>query len=402
MGQTYTYRASNGVSYYRVFTKIKKGNAEEYVWEDGFVKTSSVIPQPINVQEYVYYRRKLISLIKGKCVVFNDEDTDSSAEEKSNIEKEKWKEVQSKQIHATFSFVPDNQKSVDQFKAITTHYLNVIELVKESMSFLIIKEALWNDLTERLLNMAVSLLSYPWEQLDDPFKISDAWINKNMKETYMNVYEKVFGFKGNKSWDAFVTQLSVYCPRNTDYHIEVNTKTPIGVFGKYGKKNQIHVEVFSEKELIGNNEKDDEFEYKQINIQNNEKCFNKKEIVKLFSDAKIFDQIYFSFLKENYIRPVELGSFYKEKQGVLRHIIINKFNTLEEKDEQWFKSLYTNAIGFFESNEDNKEVLYRTNPEAFLSDKVKKELGFKNDEKSWFYHPAQLVVWLNEQQKKMT
>lgn len=401
---TYVYRGRDGKDYYRIFTRIKQENDEEYTWKDGYVRTDKIIPQSINVQEYVYYRRKLASLMQGKIVVFNDEDTDTSAVEDSSVKKASWRTLLDEQVRATFSSAKTKNNIATQCTEISTYYLEVLNSVPSAASGQMIKERIWLSFTERLMCMTGSLLSYPWGQVDDPFKITDNWLKNNIKslyKTYKTIYEHVYNSDAAESWDAFLTQLSIYCPRNTDYHLEVTGKTPVGKFGKYKDKNEIHCQVFSEEEIIGNDEQDGELNYKHIVFDSAEKVFNKKETVKLFKDAEIFDETFFHRIDKDYINSEEFCKFYKEKQDIVRHLVVKKSNFLMEKDENWFQKISDKALGYYERDKDNEEKLYKENPEAFLNDRVLNDIGLQKNEEVWLYHPAQFSVWLNKKQSEL-
>ena len=398
---TYIYRGKDGKNYYRIFTRIKKESDEEYSWLDGYVETHKIIPQPINVKEYVYYRRKLASLIQGKIVVFNDEDTDTSAVENSSLQKASWRTLLDEQVRSTFTCVTTEKNIKKQCTEIQEYYLDILNSVGKAPAGQTAKQAVWDSFTGKLMYMICALLSYPWNQVDSPFKISDIWLKTNIRELYFTLYKNVYNADAAESWDALLTQLSIYCPRNTDYHLEVTSKTPVGTFGKYNDKNEIHCEIFSEKELIGNNEQDGEISYKQIVFDSEEKVFNKKDTVKLFKDAGIFDETFFSRIDKDYISSGELCNFYREKQDVLRHLVIKKFNFLIEKEENWFQKIAQKALGYYERNKDNEEKLYRDNPEAFFNDRVIEDIGFQKSEEVWLYHPAQFPEWLNKKQGQL-
>ena len=398
---TYIYRGKDGKNYYRIFTRIKKESDEEYSWLDGYVETHKIIPQPINVKEYIYYRRKLASLIQGKIVVFNDEDTDTSAVENSSLQKASWRTLLDEQVRSTFACVTTEKNISKQCTEIQEYYLDILNSVGKAPAGQTAKQAVWDSFTGKLMYMICALLSYPWNQVDSPFKISDNWLKTNIRVLYFTLYKNVYNADAAESWDALLTQLSIYCPRNTDYHLEVTSKTPVGTFGKYNDKNEIHCEIFSEKELIGNNEQDGEISYKQIVFDSEEKVFNKKDTVKLFKDAGIFDETFFSRIDKDYISSGELCNFYREKQDVLRHLVIKKFNFLIEKEENWFQKIAQKALGYYERNKDNEEKLYRDNPEAFFNDRVIEDIGFQKSEEVWLYHPAQFPEWLNKKQGQL-
>jgi hypothetical protein len=399
--ETYTYRAQGGM-WYRIFTKVNCSKDGSYEWEDGFVKSGHVLPQVLNIKEFVYYRRKLASLIKGETVVFNDEDTDSSAFEKAPVLKEKWKSVMNRQLKAVFPFISDGSTSRAAFDAAEKHYEEELSAVKETVGTYAVRTAVWNDFVARLTNLSSVLLGYPWGQVDEPFKMSDSWV-KQMKDTWIKLYGKCFSGTGSAdSWKTFEAQLSAYCPRNVDYHIEMNACTPAGTFGRYLGTEQVHIELFSDEPLIPDGEPDGADRWKQIKGKDSGKYFDKRTTAKLFIDAKIFCAPYFKHTDAEVIRLAELGKFYAEKQSAIRHVLVNHVNRLLVKDEAWFRKMMKGCVGFYECNENNEKLLYKENEESFLTPVVKKELGIqiKNDA-SWFYHPVQFVLWLNECQKRV-
>jgi hypothetical protein len=400
--ETYTYHTPAG-TWYRIFTKVKRAGDEEYEWEDGFVKAADIIPQALNIKEYVYYRRKLVSLLKGETVVFNDEDTDSSAVEKAPVRKERWQSILDKQIRLTFPFVTAGSTSQVAFTAVKNHYEDELISIKGTAGEQKLKEAVWNDIVARLTSLSSALLGYPWQQVDEPFKMKDGWVTQ-MKDVWGYLYKKMFPEKdGEAGWKIFESEISTYCPRNVDYHIEMNTITPAGTFGRYKGTEQIHVELFSDEPLIKDREVDRSDSWRQIKEKDSSKYFDKKTTVKLFSDAGIFDSSYFSYIANDLIRPFELGKFYSEKQNVVRHILVNHINGYVKKDEAWFKKMMKQIVGFLESNESNEKKLYKDNETSFLDDNVKKELGIKiKNDSSWFYHPVQFVLWLNTRQKNIS
>lgn len=65
---------------------------------------------------------------------------------------------------------------------------------------------------------------------------------------------------------------------NTDFYIEMNSKTPLGKFGKVGNGYKIHFDIFSNKNFIKNNNQ------LLFDVADYEKFYNKKDSVKLLQE----------------------------------------------------------------------------------------------------------------------
>lgn len=429
---TYTRKTGN-TEWLRIFTKVKKEAGDsydgEYSWKDGYIEydRSKIYVQTINVREYRYYRQKIKKIADGETVTFTEKETDIK------IKPLTWQEVLREKMISIFPIQMTDGTVTGQsvmFEAVQQYYtgrFNKANTLQPGSFFL--RDLIWNDFENRCIALAADLLTYPEEQVNDPFITKKKCFTVYMKNTYKALYDVKNGKdtkspfqmfpagkknaaainaeenekKKEKCWTDLYNQFSIYKHKNTDYYIEADTNSAVGCFGKYDRQYQVHVEIFSDSDIIGTAQSSTGTYYKIVQ-QDKSSYYDKPKTAEVLLNAgieNIDSQENMAHLSKKKIVLKELSDFYEGNQDKIRHLYAAHYNNLYVLTQDEFSSMVDGTAGTTDSKKENRDKNNFLQKTAFLDDEIRKKLGLEDtDKNAWFYHPVQFVLWLNQQQKK--
>jgi hypothetical protein len=371
---TYTF-THNNQKFYKIFAK-KKADAE-YEWIEGYVKTAKVYPQEFNFQEYIYYRKKINDLLNGETVIFNDEDFDYKI---PRNEKKKYQEVLVEEIKKNFEYALARQDLLKEtnhlnlINGIGTYYLEYINDMKKKREQRHFPNII-NSFEKKIFNCCNVVFNYNSHLIDDPFTSGDKWLVKgesSFEKNYKKICSEAFSEKeSNERWLLLYTTIRECVRKNVDYYLECNNIVPLGKIGLTEDKTYLHVEFFSEEQIIKNKE------YTVLEEKKFDNFENKTKTLDQLKDNFDFDKMFIS--QEDFLK------FYRENRPKLLKTIANIVN-LNIKLDGEKKLKAEKHKGYTITEIDNS---------AFIDKHNSKSIGFSKNV-SYFYHPIELIKYLNE------
>jgi hypothetical protein len=397
-----------GVGYYRIFNrwKIMSGMV---VWEERYVKTDEgIIPQTLNMKEYVYYRRKLAALMRGEVVMLHDEDTDTStlAEDKKKSPQEIFTE-KLKEIFPEIEHARSEKDYSEKYRKIEVYYKNSVHtgITNNRPNRNFQREALF-----RFEMLAESLLSYPAYQIKgSPFTVVERWhteMEKAVKHILHEILSKTPIPSAEVLWGELDRKINSYgtmylLVKNVDYYLEVNNITRLGkVYNEW----ILHFEIWSNDCIITNPKTSyEDKQYVLISDTEKDTYFNKHKIVNLMKNATIFTRHNFKSLDMDVINKNEYHTFYMNDKR-LEYTVTHHLNSYAVLSEDEWITMMTKGYGIFEKNDRNLDNL-RNHYFRFkwITTDIIKELwadkaiapNNAGEVCSTFYHPVRFLAWLD-------
>jgi len=288
---TYTHSITNNNethNYYEIYYKTENRNAagdslHTHLWTTRFIRTTNVVLQPINIPEFIYYRRILADLLKGKVVEFTKEplirDRHAGTEDPIRLLHSTLRAVFPEEGVFVTQFEPATFRSAgnDGYKAlynamypdIQRFYINKINAVAPAASNSNRAAEIENiigELVARIFLLGKRLIEIPEAMLISPakkFNSGEQWhirLAGEDKQGSVSVLRSVirhaFPPQGQDHgvadghWaehrKAIFDYFGYLGTLNIDYFIEVNGNTKLGMPGRYqDNPNLIHFEIFS-------------------------------------------------------------------------------------------------------------------------------------------------------------
>lgn len=374
---TYTI-TKNDKKYYKIFAKKKENS--EYIWEEGYVRTSKVYPQKFNLKEYIYYRDKLNALLNEETVIFNDEDFDYKI---SRAQKRKYQDVLIEEIKKIFKYaisqknLSNENNHLNLIDGIGNYYLETIQNMKKQNEYPHLQNVI-NSFEQKIYNCSNIIFNYDLYLIDDPFTSEDKWLIKgtsSFEKNYKKVCTEAFSEKvSNERWKMLYTTIRNCIRRNVDYYLECNNIVPLGKIGLTEDKTYLHLELFSEGLIFKNKD------YKILEEKKFDNFENKSKSLKQLK--KNFD------FNDSFISQTDFLNFYKNNRYKLIKTIANIINlNIKFDNEKKIKS--DKHKGYTITEIDNS---------AFIDKNDSKSIGFSKNV-SYFYHPIDFINYLNKTEK---
>lgn len=370
-----TYTDSSN-KYYRIM--LKEYSNYNYCWKEFYIlKDSSGFPQKINEQEFSYYFNQLKLLNDGKTVIFNSEDSYKKEENVTSLTKQYWEKIFYDFVKAKLNF-----NNFDYYKGCCDELWNKITEFyfdnKNNYTLFLVRNELY-DLAKYLLN-------YSYSKIDGAFEISDNFFKK-MENCYKNVYQYYQNYYDYKSsWEQLFLDIRINYETNTDFYIEMNSKTALGKFGQVGTEYKIHFDIFSNKEFLKNSNQI------EFDITDYEKMYNKSESVKLLQNKLNVDNV------KKSLQPNQLMELYNNN---IEHLVKSKLITLNDfiepssSEKKKIEDAIKKAVGYNESNDSYREKKDKVDEALFLEEQELEDNCIKS-KKLFYYHPANAIIELNK------
>ena len=370
-----TYTDSSN-KYYRIM--VKAYSNYNYIWEEYYIlKDSAGFAQKINEQEFSYYFEQLKSLHEGKTVIFNSEDQYKKEVDISSLSKQDWERI--------FYDVVRNKLNLDDLqynKGCRDELWNRIEkfFISNKNNYTLLQ------VRNELFDLAKYLLNYSYSKISGAFEISDNFF-KRMEICYKNVYQCYQDNDGYKSsWEQLFLDIRINYETNTDFYIEMNSKTSLGKFGQVGTDYKIHFDVFSNKDFI---KSPSQIEF---DVCDYETIYNKKESVKLLQNKLNIGSI------KKSLRPNQLMEMYynnKERLIQSRLKISNDFIVPSVSGMKKIENAINKSIGYNEKNNSYREKMDKVDGLLFLDSQEVDDKDIKS-KTLYYYHPTNAIIELNK------
>jgi len=405
------YKAING-SYYAYYHK-SLGEAEiRYVGVD------KVIPQIVNVPEFMYYRNILAKLINGEITTFCGEKVnriETNKEESKDIFKSNLKKyfpIMASSILIRNSNITGWNEIINaMYNDIKRYYTDNIKRIKQEPNNGNKMEKEMMSLTWSICKFGKSLLVYPEKMLKNSkevFTLCDKWYEELIK-VYCEILKEA-GFDNSEINDYVncVNKQLLNSRANIDYHIEVNGNTMLGMPGKYGNRNSIiHFEIFSDVGLITNSISNWEQGRKQFvkvpEQRGNDDYYNVPKIIESLRSVNFLREPYFTYSRDGEIRETELRDYLLNKENsALQYAIVQHLHSHALMDRSAWEQIIRKGRGFFDS------VLFSTHMNEFLAykwfskemiEELKPLTGTNFNNRTGpcavFYHPVRFLAWLD-------
>lgn len=355
---------------------------------DRLIECRYLIPQTINYQEYMYYRKKIKELTEGNVVFFCDEDNKKDVnEEKAEYEKN-YKEFFRTIIQDIFLQIDFNGISYENsLRKIEAYY---IEEKKDR------KRTLSEDFVHKCELLCKYLLETPWAEQMWSFSLGNRGKNTNvpgnfynLRDIYCNIkqlYKNVKNSLDIPSWEEFEKNVSLFYPSNTDYFLEVTNST---VLGKTAETVSAEIECFSKKNLLEDN----------IILEINEN-YNKKKNISLLIEKGILLRNEYEYLPYNYMSAGDVCNFNKKKMSELLNVVMYARNPFAGRKTKELEAELNNALGFsergidFHKEEENWIQKAVSIFERFFSINLKAE-------KLYYYNPIRVFDEMYKKQEML-
>ncbi|MCL2601437.1 MAG: C39 family peptidase [Treponema sp.] len=428
--QTFTVNGAS-TEFYEIY---HRASASARIVEQHFVRAKDVIPQTVNLPDFIYCRGKLAKLLKGETTDFSRKELDlSGINQTSNFDL--FRNSLMREFAAVKDFVEGTK---DLFKGtvkgeadwrnstkyqiirdamygrIKKHYQEVLPKIQERD---ILLEEL-HILSDRFIRFGRALLSFPASMLKnsrEPFLIGERWYTELGK-----LYKDIIGFKQERfilphdadQYHAFLmAALQVGARANIDNYIEVNASTIIGFPGRYNSDsgNLIHFDIFSDADDIIPNlasaweENQEPPARKFVKV---EPCVEKhdffnasKTIEKLRAANFLTSPDHFKSPKNNAIYPGELPTYLNDRQASLplQYAVVQHLCSHAKLGEDRWRKIIENGVGL-----NSSMMLQPDRFNSYLAYKwFSKDLGllsranFDNGASAVFYHPVRFLEWLD-------
>jgi len=259
-----TYLHTNNHNRFAIYHR--RENADNtFTWEIRYVNSENVSLQPINMPEFIYYRRALAKLLRGEVVEFIKEParrvySAGEVDIKQFLIDNIINFFPEQNIISALRAIANNAPSFTQiydaaYPLIQQNYTSRISAIITNGNNIdaINREA--NDLVERIIAMGKILLSYTAEMFSNnpaAFGTGDQWIMRlvrNDNSVLAVILQLAFPDDNNifsQLRDSIVTILTRSNRLNIDFFIEVNGNTKLGMPGRHNNiGNVVHFEIFS-------------------------------------------------------------------------------------------------------------------------------------------------------------
>lgn len=364
----------NNEKFYKIFAKKKADS--EYEWVEGYVKTTNVYPQEFNLQEYMYYRGKINSLLNGETVIFNDEDFDYKI---SRSQRKKYQNVLVEEIKNVFRYELSTQNLLEEtnhlrlIDGIGSYYLNLVKKMKETKEQSYFPNEI-NSYETKIHNCCNIVFNYDTFLIDDPFTSEDKWLQRgksSFEKNYKKVCSEVFSeTESNERWKLLFIAIQECIRKNVDYYLECNNIIPIGEIGLSGDRTYLHIEIFSEEKIIKSSGYTILKEKKFDNFQ------NKTKTLKQLKEKFDFNEV---FITQN-----DFLHFYESNRYKLFKTIANIINL----------NIKLDGTGKLKSDKHKGYTITEIDNFVFIDKHDLKPIGFPK-QVAYFYHPIDFINFLN-------
>lgn len=434
--RTYIERHSDEDYYAFYYQTIRSGN--EIKWEIRYAKAEGLLLQQVNFKEFAYYRKKLAGLIRGDVITFTDDDTDSSTVESRM---ETINQVFEREIRGTFDESIFKREVTDVFPdMVVTRYDELLKYYEDQIPVWkqqnIINPMLEN-ITQCFSDFAKRLLTYPQYDLvkpKDAFAVSDKWVDR-LKILYKTILEKLVsevyktlglsGFQPNLMIESYMNnfeqRLYSYMPTNTDYWIEVNGNTKLGMMGVFERTNGvIHFEIFSDTNIINSAETtwqdSDDLQFVLVSPVDKNDYFKKDIMVEKMRSAGFLKERWFKHQRGFELREDELKQYLSaaSEDNTARstqYAIVQHLHGHVKLEKELWRDLLFNGNGldkaWFQIAHNFNSWYNNLEPYKWFSNDIlnalqplsKINFGKSDGVFATFYHPVRFLEWLD---KKMS
>ena len=435
----------NNVDYYAYYHRRTETVSNRIAWEIRYVRAGiqnnhsdekrrgdAIIPQVVNMPQFVYYRRLLARLLSGEVVTFsNEDDIDVFEGEKQNarqvfinsfvdifMRSEGIEDISNFKIGTQRFTIPSHTNQLwgnirnPLFNQIEAYYTAKITSATNNEGVLEVV----TRLGVLIIDFGRDLLSRPADSVKergDAFSLGSYWFTD-----ILCLYRRVLIEGGLSAEDA---DNYVHCVRgnllssvraNVDYHIEVNGNTKLGMPGRYKNHNNIiHFDIFSGAvnlvdDTVSSWDSENKKFVKLPAIKEKNEFFNCRKIIDTLQEA--------NFLKEDVFKIAgiiygeTLRKYMSNRSNVsLQYAIVERLHSHATLTEDIWTQIVNEGIGIHKALLD-PEKLQEFLAFKWFSEEMLEELNPLDGHKfnrnngifAIFYHPVRLLEWLDKRMRE--
>ena len=437
---TYVHRI-NGTEYLAYYHRTT-GAGNRVTWETRYVLRNDnvIIPQVVNIPDFIYSRRKLARLLRGDVTTFAKEKINERQIEKiNNIRKYRDTYVASFS-NVNFGTLPGYTGNAWSTVRTTMHN-RIREHCRRLIPTIQRNEELLNEvglLAGMVCEFGRTLLSIPASLLDDPrnaFTLNGEWYG-----AILRLYREILELFAQRISLPYSIDEYENCVRatmissvraNIDYHIEVNGNTKLGMpynpritnRSRNANENRIiHFEIFSSEDDMLSHPETSEWNHawgpasrRFVRVEkskNRNDFFNVRKIITSLRDSNFLkERRYFpnyGRLPKAWILPREIENFLRDSLGTgenisLQYAVVYHLHSYATLSNSIWENIVRSGIGMNSilPRPENMRIYLAY---KWLSEEIVKELkplrggNLKKSEGAfaYFYHPVRFLAQLDE------